>query len=105
MARTDMEDNSITLGDLVVTVDEINIIMNGDITCAFHLSHKGEPKKILVELSGEVIGGQLEVLCNTKLTARRFEIFSRFLYLYEQNIIRFFKKLTEGTTPYMFKEN
>lgn len=98
------EKNSLTLGDLVVTVDEINIIMNGDIVCSFHLSHKGEPKNVLVELFAEVSGDQLEVLCKTKLTARRFEIFSRFLYMYEQNIIRFFQKITEGTTPVMFKD-
>ncbi len=97
-----MGNNSLTLGDLVITVDNIKIVMNGDIVCEFHLSHKGEPKNILVELFGEISGDQLEVLCKTKLTARRFEIFSRFLYLYEQNIIRFFKKLTEGTTPDMF---
>jgi len=99
-----MGNHSITLGDLVLTVDEINMIMNGDIVSTFHLSHKGEPKNILVELFGEVSGDQLEILCKTKLTARRFEIFSRFLYMYEQNIIRFFKKLTEGTTPVMFKD-
>ena len=99
-----MENHSITLGDLVLTVDEINMIMNGDIVSTFHLSHKGEPKNILVELFGEVSGDQLEILCKTKLTARRFEIFSRFIYMYEQNIIRFFTKLTEGTTPVMFKD-
>ncbi len=100
-----MDNYSLTLGDLVLTVDEINMVMNGDIVSTFHLSHKGEPKNILVELFGEVSGDQLEILCKTKLTARRFEIFSRFLYMYEQNIIRFFKLLTEGTTPYMFKDN
>lgn len=98
-------EKQITLGDLVLTVDEINIIMNGDIVSTFHLSHKGEPKNRLVELYGEVSGNQLEVLCKTKLTARRFEIFSHFLHLYEQNIIRFFKQLTEGTTPVMFKDS
>lgn len=100
-----MENHSITLGDLVVTVDEINMIMNGDIVSTFHLSHKGEPKNILVELFGEVTGDQLEILCKTKLTARRFEIFSRFIYMYERNIIKFFQKLTEGTTPVMFKDS
>lgn len=100
-----MENHSITFGDLVLTVDEINIIMNGDIVSTFHLSHKGEPKRILVELFGEASGDQLEILCKTKLTARRFEIFSRFIYMYEKNIIRFFHKLTEGTTPVMFKDS
>ncbi len=100
-----MTKNSITLGDLILTVDEINMVISGDIICTFHLSHKGEPKNVLVELYGEVSEGQLEVLCKTKLTARRFEIFSRFLHLFEQNIIRFFKELTQGTTPDMFKDN
>ena len=99
-----MEKKSITLGDLVVTVDEISMILNGDIVCSFHLSHKADPNESLIELSGEVVGNQLEVLCKTKLTARRFEIFSRFLHMYEKNIIRFFRMLTEGTTPDMFKE-
>ena len=100
-----MEKNSITLGDIVLTVEEINIVISGDISCTFHLSHKGEPKNILVELYSEVSEDRLEVLCKTKLTARRFEIFSRFLYMFEQNIIRFFQQLTQGTTPYMFKDN
>ncbi len=100
-----MEKNSITLGDIVLTVDEISIVISGDIICTFHLSHKGEPKNILVELYSEVSEDRLEVLCKTKLTARRFEIFSRFLYMFEQNIIRFFQQLTQGTTPYMFKDN
>lgn len=105
MVESGMGNKSLTLGDIMVTVDEINMVMNGDIICTFHLSHKGEPKNILVELYGEVSGDQLEVLCKTQLTARRFEIFSRFLYLYEKNIVRFFKQLTEGTTPDMFKSN
>ncbi len=100
-----MEDKSITLGDLVLTVDEINMILNGDIVCSFHISHRADPKETLVELTGEVIDDQLEVTCKTKLTARRFEIFSRFLYMYEKNIIKFFQSLTQGTTPYMFKDN
>lgn len=100
-----MEEKSITLGDLVLTVDEINMILNADIVCSFHLSHKAEPRETLVELSGEVIGDQLEIICKTKLTARRFEIVSRFLYMYEKNIIRFFQYLTQDTTPYMFKDN
>ena len=100
-----MTKNSITFGDLILVVDEITMVISGDIICTFHLSHKGEPKNVLVELYGEVSDVQLEVLCKTQLTARRFEIFSRFLHMYEQNIIRFFKELTEGTTPYMFKDN
>lgn len=100
-----MDKNSITLGDLVLTVDEISMVMDGNIICNFHLGHKAEPKEVLVELSGEVSGDQLEVLCKSQLTARRFEIFARFLHIYEVNIIRFFKMLTEGTTPYMFKDN
>ena len=102
--RLKMEEKSITLGDLVLTVDEISMILNEDIICSFHISHKAEPKETLVEFSGEVVGEQLEVLCKTKLTARRFEIISRFLHLYEKNIVRFFRMLTEGTTPDMFKE-
>ena len=100
-----MTKNSITFGDLILVVDEITMVISGDIICTFHLSHKGEPKNVLVELYGEVSEDQLEVLCKTQLTARRFEIFSRFLHMYEQNIIRFFKELTQGTTPYMFKDN
>ncbi len=99
-----MTKNSITFGDLILIVDEISMVISGDIICTFHLSHKGEPKNVLVELYGEVSEDQLEVLCKTQLTARRFEIFSRFLYMYEQNIIRFFKELTQGTTPDMFKD-
>ncbi|MEM7007681.1 MAG: hypothetical protein AAF462_00935 [Thermodesulfobacteriota bacterium] len=99
-----MEDKSIILGDLVLTVDEINMIMTGDIVCTFHLSHRAEPNESLVELVGEVTGDQLEVMCKTKLTARRFEIFSRFLFMYEKNIVRYFQMLTEGTTPVMFRD-
>lgn len=102
-SRHKMEKNSITLGDLVLTVDEISMILNEDIICSFHISHKADPKETLVEFSGEVIGEQLEVLCKTKLTARRFEIISHFLHMYEKNIVRYFRILTEGTTPDMFK--
>ena len=100
-----MDDNSITLGDIQLTIDEINVIINGDINCRFRLSHRLEPEETLAELYGEVKeGGELEVLCKTKLTARRFEILTRFLHLYEKNIIKFFQECTTGKTPYMFRD-
>lgn len=100
-----MENNSITLGEIILVIDDINVIINGDINCWFHVSHRMEPGEALAELYGEVKnGGELEVLCKTKLTARRFEILTRFLHLYEKNIIKFFEECTTGKTPYMFRD-
>ena len=100
-----MDNNSITLGDLVLSIDTIDVIINGDINCKFHISHRMEPEETLAELYGEVKeSGELEVLCKTTLTVRRFEILTRFLHLYEKNIIKFFEECTTGKTPYMFKE-
>lgn len=100
-----MDNNSITLGDLKLTIDDINVIISGDINCKFRLSHRMEPDETLAELYGEIKqGGELEVLCKTMLTARRFEILTRFLHMYEKNIIKFFEECTTGKTPYMFKD-
>lgn len=100
-----MDNNSITLGDLVLSIDKIEVIINGDINCKFRISHRMEPEETLAELYGEVKeSGELEVLCKTTLTVRRFEILTRFLHLYEKNIIKFFEECTTGKTPYMFKE-
>lgn len=100
-----MDKSSITLGDLLLTIDTINVIINGDINCKFRLSHRLEPEETLAELYGEIKeGGELEVLCKTRLTVRRFEILTRFLHLYEKNIIKFFQQSTTGQTPYMFKD-
>ena len=100
-----MNNDSITLGDIVLVIDDINVIINGDINCRFHLSHRLEPEETLAELYGEIKeGGELEVLCKTTLTVRRFEILTRFLHLYEKNIIEFFTECTTGKTPYMFRD-
>lgn len=100
----DMEPKSIKLGDLIFVLDDVSLVMSGDITCRFHLSHKHEPDETLVEMSGELSDdGRLEVLCRTPLTLRRFKIVSTFLQLYEINIVRFLRESTKGMTPYMFK--
>jgi hypothetical protein len=100
-----MDNNSITLGEIVLTIDDINVIINGDINCRFHVSHRMEPEETLAELYGEVKDrGELEVLCKTKLTVRRIEILTHFLHMYEKNIIRFFEECTMGKTPYMFRD-
>ncbi|MEQ9619852.1 MAG: hypothetical protein RIG61_11865 [Deltaproteobacteria bacterium] len=99
-----MQDKSIRLGDLILVIDDISLVLSGDIICRFHLSHKNEPKHSLVEMYAELSDdGELEVVCRTPLTTNRFEIVSRFLHLYEKNIIRFFREHTQGKTPYMFK--
>lgn len=98
-----MEPKSIKLGDLIFVLDDVSLLMSGDIVCRFHLSHKHEPDKILVEMSGELSNdGKLEVLCRTPLTLRRFKIVSTFLHLYELNIVWFLRESTKGMTPYMF---
>jgi len=100
-----MNNDSITLGEIVLVIDDINVIINGDINCRFHLSHRMEPEETLAELYGEIKeGGELEVLCKTTLTVRRFEILTSFLHLYEKNIIEFFTECTTGKTPYMFRD-
>jgi len=100
-----MDNNSITLGEIVLTIDDINVIINGDINCRFHVSHRMEPEETLAELYGEVKDrGELEVLCKTKLTVRRIEILTHFLHMYEKNIIKFFEECTMGKTPYMFQD-
>ncbi len=99
-----MRDKSIRLGDLILVLDDISLVRNGDIICRFHLSHKNELKHSLVEMYAELSDeGELEVLCRTPLSTNRFEIVSRFLHLYEKNIIRFFREHTQGMTPDMFK--
>ena len=99
-----MKEKSIRLGDLILVIDDISLVLSGDIICRFHLSHKNEPKHALVEMYGELgEDGELEVLCRTPLNTTRFEIVSRFLRLYERNIIRFLRENTQGMTPDMFK--
>ena len=98
-----MKPKSIKLGDLIFALDDVSLLMSGDILCRFHLSHKHEPDETLVEMSGELSDdGRLEVLCRTPLTLRRFNIVSSFLQLYELNIVRFLQESTKGMTPYMF---
>ena len=99
-----MKSKYIKLGDLIFVLDDISLVMSGNIICRFHLSHKHEPDESLVEMYGELSDdGQLEVLCRTPLTVRRFNIVSTFLQLYERNIIRFLRDSTKGMTPDMFK--
>ncbi len=99
-----MHSKSIKLGDLILSLDDISLVMSGDIVCRFHLSHKHEPNESLVEMYGELSDdGNLEVLCRNPLTTRRLEIVSRFLHLYEANIKKFLRDSTAGMTPYMFK--
>lgn len=102
--RGKMKSKSIKLGDLVLVLDDVSIVMSGKIICRFHLSHKHEPNESLVEMYGELSDdGDLEVVCRNALTTRRLEIVSRFLHLYEANIIKFLRDSTSGMTPYMFK--
>lgn len=99
-----MESKSIKLGDLILVLDDISLVVSGDIICRFHLSHKHEPNEALVEMYGELgQDGDFEVVCRNPLTTRRLEIVSRFLHLYEANIIKFLRDSTSGMTPYMFK--
>lgn len=101
-ART-MDERTIQLGELILTIDDIQVVLSDQIICKFRLSHRGAPGKALAELYGEVTDGELLVVCKTALTARRFEILARFLRMYEVNIIKFFRDSTRGMTPYMFK--
>lgn len=101
-ART-MNERTIQLGDIILTIEDIQVVLNDEIVCKFRLSHRGAPDGTLAELYGEVAGGELSILCRTPLTPRRFEILARFLYMYETNIIRFFRDATRGMTPFMFK--
>ena len=98
-----MDERTIQLGDIILTIEDIQVVLNDEIVCKFRLSHRGAPDGTLAELYGEVAGGELSILCRTPLTPRRFEILARFLYMYETNIIRFFRDSTRGMTPYMFK--
>ncbi len=98
-----MDERTIQLGDIILTIEDIQVVLNDEIVCKFRLSHRGDPDGTLAEMYCEVAGGELSVLCRTPLTPRRFEILARFLYMYETNIIRFFRDATRGMTPYMFK--
>jgi hypothetical protein len=98
-----MDERTIQLGELILTIDDIQVVLSDQIICKFRLSHRGAPGKALAELYGEVTDGELLVVCKTALTARRFEILARFLRMYEVNIIKFFRDSTRGMTPYMFK--
>lgn len=99
-----METKSVRLGDLVLTIEDINVVLSGRIICKFRVSHRHEPDKALAELYGEVgEDGTLEVVCKTPLTPRRLEILSRFLHMYESNIIKLLRDSTRGMDPYMFK--
>ena len=92
------------MGDLVLTIDDISVVLSGRIICKFRISHRHEPDETLAELYAELgEEGGLEVVCRTPLTPRRLEILSRFLHLYEKNIVRLFREKTRGMTPYMFK--
>lgn len=98
-----METKHERMGDLILTIDDISVVLSGRILCKFHLSHRHEPDETLAELYAELgADGGLEVVCRTPLTPRRLEILSRFLHLYENNIVRLFRERTRGTTPYMF---
>jgi hypothetical protein len=92
------------MGDLILRIDDISVVLSGSIVCKFRLSHRHEPDETLAELYAELgEEGGLEILCRTPLTPRRLEILSRFLHLYEKNIIKLFRDTTRGMTPYMFK--
>jgi hypothetical protein len=99
-----METKSERLGDILLNIDDISVVLSGRIICKFRLSHKYEPDRTLAELYGELgEDGTLEVVCRTPLTPRRLDIVSRFLHLYEANIVKLFRDSTRGMTPYMFK--
>ena len=92
------------MGDLLLVIDDINVVPGGGIICKFHLSHRYEPEGTLAELYAELGGdGTLEAACRTQLTPRRMEIVSRFLHLYEANIIKLFRDRARGIDPYLFK--
>ena len=99
-----MDTNSARMGDLLLTIDDISVVMSGRIICKFRLSHRHEPEGTLAELYAELgEDGVLEAVCRTPLTPRRMEIVSRFLHLYESNIVRHLRDSARGLTPYMFK--
>jgi hypothetical protein len=99
-----METKSERLGDLLLNIDDISVVLSGRIICKFRLSHKYEPDNTLAELYAELgEDGTLEVVCRTPLTPRRLDIVSRFLHLYEANIVKLFRDSTRGVNPYMFK--
>ena len=98
-----METKHVRMGDLILTIDDISVVLSGMIICKFHLSHRHEPDETLADLYAELGGdGRLEVVSRTALTPRRLEILSRFLHLYENNIVKLFREKTIGMTPYMF---
>ncbi len=99
-----MDTKSARMGDLLLTIDDINLVLSGMVICKFHLSHRHDPDEALAELYAELgDDGQLQIVCRTPLTPRRMEIVSRFLHLYEANIIKLLKDSTRGMNPYMFK--
>lgn len=98
-----MDERRIQLGDIILTIEDIQVLLNDETVCRLRLSHKAAPEGTLAELYCEVVEGELSIVCRTPLTPRRFEILARFLYMYEKNIIRFFRESTRGMTPYMFK--
>jgi len=99
-----MEMKSERLGDLLLNIDDISVALSGRIICKFRLSHKYEPDETLAELYAELgEDGTLEVVCRTPLTPRRLDIVSRFLHLYEANIIKLFRDRSRGMDPYLFK--
>ena len=92
------------MGDLLLTIDDINVVLSGRIICKFRLSHRLEPEGTLAELYAELGEDRvLEVVCRTQLTPRRMEIVSRFLHMYEANIIKLFRDRARGIDPYLFK--
>lgn len=92
------------MGDIILTIEDISVVLSGRIICKFRLSHRHEPDETLAELYAELGDeGGLEVVCRTPLTPRRLEILSRFLHLYETNIVKLFRDSTRGMTPYMFQ--
>ena len=99
-----MDSKSERLGDLLLTIDDLNAVTGGGIICTFRLSHRHDPDGTLAELRAELGGnGTLEVVCLTPLTPRRMEIVSRFLHMYEANIVRLLRESGRGMTPDLFK--
>lgn len=99
-----MDTRSERLGDLLLTIDDLNVVPGGGIICKFRLSHRHEPDETLAELYAELGGdGTLEAVCRTQLTPRRMEIVSRFLHMYEANITRLFRERARGADPYLFR--
>ncbi len=99
-----METKSERLGDILLNIDDLSVVLSGRIICKFRLSHKYEPDETLAELYAELgEDGTLEVVCRTPLTPRRLDIVSRFLHLYEANIIKLFRDRSRGIDPHLFK--